>query len=96
MARAKEKIRHLVFEPLWTRLGNVIVPVGIGHSVVQITVQRPVFQPVVRVTVNKELRPISPHLHRSVLCRVFLAARCWHVTILSFYSIYVPDHSLGL
>ena len=45
-------------------MGNVIVPVGIRHSVVQITVERTVMHPVVRVTVNKELRPISPYAGR--------------------------------
>ena len=63
MASAKEKIRHSVFRTvLWIRLGNVIVPVGIRHSVVQIAVESTVMHPVVRVTVKKELRPISPYL----------------------------------
>lgn len=43
-------------------MGNVIVPVGIRHSVVQIAVESTVMHPVVRVTVKKELRPISPYL----------------------------------
>lgn len=74
MASAKEKIRHSVFRTvLWIRLGNVIVPVGIRHSVVQIAVESTVMQPVVRVTVKKELRPISPYLQGSVApCRIFL------------------------
>jgi hypothetical protein len=34
------------------KMGNVNIPVGIRHGVVQIAVERPVMQPVVRVAVK--------------------------------------------
>lgn len=96
MASAKEKIRHSVFRTvLWIRLGNVIVPVGIRHSVVQIAVESTVMHPVVRVTVKKELRPISPYLkgchvlrHPFRIFYCFTLLACHNLIILFSYFSY--------
>ena len=95
MARAKEKIRHSVFRTvLWIRLGNVIVPVGIRHSVVQIAVESTVMHPVVRVTVKKELRPISPYLKGcDTLSGFSVLHAVWRVilsSIIQFLPLLIP------
>ena len=75
-------------------MGNVIVPVGIRHSVVQIAVESTVMHPVVRVTVKKELRPISPYLKgvtpfQDFLCFTLFGVSSYH-QLFSFFPFSFP------